>query len=88
MGLGTKAVDRTDDDYPRIVNLDRPAARSHASTAERHRFSQHSVDVIDRERRQFRSVDCETVRQCLPGWFCNLMYEHDTDAEASLRDSG
>ena len=88
VGLGTKAVDRTDDDYPRIVNLDRPAARSHASTAERHRFSQHSVDVIDRERRQFRSVDCETVRQCLPGWFCNLTYEHDTDAEASLRDAG
>lgn len=88
VGLGTKAVDRTEDDYPRIVNLDRPAARSHSSTADRHRFSQHSIDVIDRERRAFRSVDCESVRQCLPTWFCNLMYERDTEAETSLRDFG
>ena len=88
VGLGTKAVDRTEDDYPRIVNLDRPAARSHATTAERHKFSQHSIDVIDRERRAFRSVDAESVRQCLPGWFSRLMFERDTDAEAQLREFG
>ena len=56
--------------------------------AERHKFSQHSIDVIDRERRAFRSVDAETVRQCLPRWFWSLMYEHDTEAEAALRDAG
>ena len=88
VGLGTKAVDRTEDDYPRLVNLDRPAARSHSSTAYRHRFSQHSIDVIDRERRAFRSVDAESVRQCLPGWFCRLMFERDTEAEAELREFG
>lgn len=88
VGLGTKAVDRTEDDYPRLVNLDRPAARSHSSTAYRHRFSQHSIDVIDRERRAFRSVDAESVRQCLPGWFCRLMFERDTEAEVELREFG
>ena len=88
VGLGTKAVDRTEDDYPRLVNLDRPTARSHSSTAYRHRFSQHSIDVIDRERRAFRSVDAESVRQCLPGWFCRLMFERDTEAEAELREFG
>ena len=88
VGLGTKAVDRTEDDYPRLVSLDRPTARSHPSVAERHKFSQHSIDVIDRERRAFRSVDAETVRQCLPRWFWSLMYEHDTEAEAALRDAG
>ena len=88
VGLGTKAVDRTEDDYPRLVSLDRPTARSHPSSAERHKFSQHSIDVIDRDRQAFRSVDAETVRQCLPVWFWSLMYEHDTDAEAALRDAG
>ena len=88
VGLGTKAVDRTEDDYPRLVSLDRPTSRSHPSTAERHKFSQHSVDVIDRERRAFRSVDAETLRKCLPRWFWSLMYERDTEAEASLRDAG
>ena len=88
VGLGTKAVDRTEDDYPRLVGLDRPTARSHPSTAERHKYSQHSIDVIDRERHCFRSVDAETVRQCLPRWFWSLMYEHDTEAERVLRDAG
>lgn len=88
VGLGTKAVDRTEDDYPRLVSLDRPTARSHPSSAERHKYSQHSIDVIDRERGEFRSVDSETVRQFLPRWFWSLMYERDTEAEASLRDAG
>ena len=88
VGLGTKAVDRTENDYPRLVSLDRPTARSHAATADRHRYSQHSIDVIDRDRQQFHSVDAETVRQCLPRWFWSLMYERDTDAEAELREFG
>ena len=88
VGLGTKAVDRTEDDYPRLVSLDRPTARSHQSTEERHKYSQHSIDLIDRERREFRSVDAESVRRCLPPWFWSLMYEHDTEAEAALRDAG
>ena len=58
-------------------------------SAERHKFSQHSIDVIDRDRQAFRQRrDAETVRQCLPVWFWSLMYEHDTDAEAALRDAG
>lgn len=39
VGLGTKAVDRTEDDYPRLVNLDRPTATTLTSVADRHRFS-------------------------------------------------
>ena len=88
VGLGTKAVDRTEDDYPRLVSLDRPTARSHSSPAERHKYSQHSIDVIDRTNRSFHSVDAENVRQCLPRWFWSLMYERDAEAEAALLDAG
>ena len=31
MGLGTRAVDRTQQDYPRLANLDRPAATLHSA---------------------------------------------------------
>lgn len=88
VGLGTKAVDRTEDDYPRLVNLDRPAARAHSNVADMHRFSQHNVDVIDRERMAFRSVRMDEMHHFLPDWFHTLMFERDYDAEASLREIG
>ena len=88
VGLGTKAVDRTEDDYPRLVNLDRPAARTHSSVADRHRFSQHTVDVIDRERQTLRSVSVDQVHHFLPDWFHTLMFERDYEAEAALREIG
>lgn len=88
VGLGTKAVDRTEDDYPRIVNLDRPAASTLTTLAERHRFSQHNVDVIDRDRQQFRSVTVDEAARCLPAWFRTLVLERDYEAEAELREHG
>lgn len=88
VGLGTKAVDRTEDDYPRLVNLDRPTATTLTSVADRHRFSQHYVDVIDRERQAFRSVSMEVVHKFLPDWFHDLMFERDYEAESALRDMG
>lgn len=48
------------------MNLDRPAARTHSSVADRHRFSQHTVDVIDRERQTLRSVSVDQVHHFLP----------------------
>ena len=88
VGMGTKAVDRTEDDYPRIVNLDRPAASTLTTLADRHRFSQHNIDVIDRERRAFRSVTVDELAPCLPAWFRSLMLERDYEAEAALREHG
>ena len=53
-----------------------------------HRFSQHNVDVIDRERQAFRSVSMDVVHHFLPNWFHDLMFERDYEAEASLREIG
>ena len=50
MGLGTRAVDRTEGDYPRLVSLERPDTTTHTTMAQKHRFSQHSVDVLDFSR--------------------------------------
>ncbi|NCC24888.1 MAG: phosphoenolpyruvate synthase [Deltaproteobacteria bacterium] len=46
-GLGTRAVNRTEGDYPRIVALDSPLQHPHAGGEDLRRFSQREVDVLD-----------------------------------------
>ncbi len=56
-GLGTRAVGRPDHDYPRLANLDRPAVPMRNSVADRHRFSQRVMDVLDTDKNELRSVE-------------------------------
>ncbi|MDD4956783.1 MAG: PEP/pyruvate-binding domain-containing protein [Candidatus Omnitrophica bacterium] len=56
LGLGTRAVNRVEGDYPRIVALDEPLLKPHADMSDVRRFSQHNVDVIN-----IRNNICETV---------------------------
>lgn len=51
-GLGTRAVDRNDDDYARIVALNAPA-KTPQSGEDAKRFTQQKVDCIDLEAREF-----------------------------------
>ncbi|MDT8274174.1 MAG: PEP/pyruvate-binding domain-containing protein, partial [Desulfomonilia bacterium] len=46
-GLGTRAVDRVEGDYPRLVALDDPMSRPFSSTDDLRTFSQHKVDLIN-----------------------------------------
>jgi len=48
-GLGTRAVDRADDDYTRVVALNAPDRRPESDADEVRQYSQHRVDVIDLE---------------------------------------
>ena len=88
MGLGTKAVDRTENDYPRLVNLDRPTITMARNTAEKHRFSQHKIDVLDLEKNTLAEKDLEQVLPDIPEWLKRLLLEHDYEAEQRLYDSG
>ena len=47
MGLGTRAVNRIADDYPRLVTLSHPALRPETTPDEVRRYAQKSADVID-----------------------------------------
>jgi pyruvate, water dikinase len=46
-GLGTRAVDRTDDDYTRLVALNAPSRRPEGNFDEVCEYSQHRVDYLD-----------------------------------------
>ena len=52
MGLGTRAVERVGDDYPRMVSLSEPALRPEATMGEKIKYSQRYVDVLNLETRQ------------------------------------
>ncbi len=66
MGLGTKAVDRTKEDYPRLANLDRPAVTVLTTVAQKHRYSQRYVEVLDCEENVLKEVPMEALLPSLP----------------------
>lgn len=56
VGLGTRAVNRVEGDYPRISALDEPLLKVHSGIKNAHRFSQHNVDVLNVKENAFQTV--------------------------------
>ena len=65
-GLGTRAVDRSDDDYTRIVALNAPERRPESDLDRVRQYSQRKVDVIDLEANQFVSRKFADVAAAQP----------------------
>jgi len=57
LGLGTRAVERVEDDYPQIIALDQPLLRPYADREDAKRFSQHNVDLLDTSQNCLRTID-------------------------------
>ncbi|MCD8082041.1 MAG: PEP/pyruvate-binding domain-containing protein [Clostridiales bacterium] len=83
-GLGTRAVDRPENDYPRLVNLDRPAVSLQTSVAAKHRFSQRKMDVLDTSKNEIVSVNVDSILNILPLWYKKTLMERDYEAEDAL----
>jgi hypothetical protein len=60
-GLGTRAVDRVGNDYPRLVALSHPLLHPESAPKAIRRYSQHYVDVIDLEQNVFVTLPIEEV---------------------------
>lgn len=88
MGLGTSAVDRTEGSYPRLVSLDEPEATALSSEAERHQFSQRSLEAVSREEKCLVRIPLEKILPKLPAYLKNILLEHDHEAEQFFRDRG
>jgi pyruvate, water dikinase len=65
-GLGTRAVERSDDDYTRIAALNAPALRPETSLDDVTEYAQHRVDVLDLEARRFTSLGIDEVARESP----------------------
>lgn len=82
-GLGTRAVNRVDDDYPRIVALDAPMTRPLAGMDDVRKFSQHNVDLLDTGENALRSVRFEELLD--KGLDNQLAYVAVRDSQLSRR---
>ncbi len=60
-GLGTRAVDRTSDDYPVLVAPSQPNLRVNVSTEEAVRYSPKRIDLIDLEENRFVTRDIREI---------------------------
>ncbi|TLM67119.1 MAG: phosphoenolpyruvate synthase [Deltaproteobacteria bacterium] len=78
LGLGTRAVDRVEGDYPRIVALDAPLKRPLKGFDDARRFAQRDVDLINVESNRpetvslldlFRqNLEIDWARFAVPDW--------------------
>ncbi len=60
-GLGTRAVERVGNDYPRLVALSHPLLHPEASPKSIRRYSQQFVDLIDLESNQVKTLPVHEV---------------------------
>ncbi len=86
LGLGTRAVNRVENDYPRIVSLDQPLLRPHGGLGDMRRYSQHDVDVLDVESNMLETVPFERIAVEDTGLDLDLFGVRDLDAAALLRE--
>lgn len=71
LGLGTRAVDRVDDDYPRVLALDKPSLRPDSHPEDISRFSQRKVDVLDIANNDWSTISLDLIarqKSELPWW--------------------
>lgn len=80
-GLGTRAVDRHDDDYTRVVALNAPLKRPEITVDEMHKYSQHVVDIIDIKGNRQMSAPFEDVVRAMPGLPLSLFADRDREME-------
>ena len=88
MGLGTSAVDRTEGSYPRLVSLDMPEKTIYSSDAERHKFSQGRVEVMNTSMHELERLPLRTIEPEMPEYLKAILLEHDFEAESRLREMG
>ncbi len=60
-GLGTRAVDRVGNDYPRLVALSHPLLRPNSSPQVIRKYSQQYIDVIDIRENAFKTIPRQDV---------------------------
>ncbi len=70
-GFGTRAVDRMDNDYPRLIALSHPQLRPEMTADAIRQYSQWFLDVIDLEENSFKTLP---IRDVLRPDFPDLRY--------------
>ncbi|MCB8985375.1 MAG: PEP/pyruvate-binding domain-containing protein [Ardenticatenaceae bacterium] len=82
-GLGTRAVTRVANDYPRMIALSHPQLRPETDTQSIRQYSQWFIDVIDLEENTFTSLP---IQQILDAHYPDLRFIASVDKGDYLQE--
>jgi hypothetical protein len=88
LGLGTRAVDRSDDDYTRVVSLSDPERRPESNFDSVRQYSQKRIDVLDLEANQITTRHFSELAQHSPDLPLSLVASVDDELEQRARERG
>ncbi len=88
LGLGTRAVDKTDGDYVRVVCLDDPLRLPPMNYEDQKKFSQHRVDLISLAENMLVCKDLEDVLNLPLKTEMTLFASPDYATRNRMRDLG
>lgn len=88
LGLGTRAVNRVENDYPRVVPLDAPLMRAHGGVEDVRRYSQRYVDVLNIDSNTLETVSVDDAADQAEALDFNLFGAQDTEVLAQMRERG
>jgi len=87
-GLGTRAVDRVEDDYPQTIALDQPLLRPYADREDQSRFSQHNADLLDTTQNCLRTVSVTELLNDELNMKLDLIADPDPHTERKMKELG
>jgi len=87
-GLGTRAVDRVEDDYPQTIALDQPLLRPYADREGQSRFSQHNADLLDTSQNCLRTVSVTDLLNDELNMKLDLIADSDPHTERKMKELG
>ncbi|MBN2456815.1 MAG: PEP/pyruvate-binding domain-containing protein [Sedimentisphaerales bacterium] len=87
-GLGTRAVDRVEDDYPQTIALDHPLLRPYADREGQSRFSQHNADLLDTSQNCLRTVSVTDLLNDELNMKLDLIADTDPHTERKMKELG
>ncbi len=87
-GMGTRAVDRVNTDYPRIITLDRPERPPLLAYGDERKFSQHYMDVINLEENKFETIPIEKASKLPLKANPRIFMEPDYELARHFRETG
>ncbi len=87
-GLGTRAVDRVDDDYTRIVAMNAPLRRPEGCSQDVGKYSQRRSDVIDMKANRLASLPFEDIVREFPQLPLDIFASRDLELERRVAEYG
>ena len=87
-GLGTRAVNRVEGDYPCLTALDHPLLRPFAGLEDLRKFSQHHVDVLNTKSDRLETVHLLDLLREVPGIDLKWVGTKDSATSKAMEEMG